>query len=105
MELDPACRLLLATVKFADADVPEPVRVAVPKTAPPRANKMLPVGSEFPVTGFTRTFRDVVPPGAIVPELAVTVMLVATAGAATVTATGDEAEDANAADPSAADPP
>ena len=97
--MDPVCRLLPATVKFADADVPEPVRVAVPKTVPPRANEILPVGSEFPVTGFTATFRDVVPPGAIVPGLAVTVMLVATGGAATVTATGDEVEGANAADP------
>jgi hypothetical protein len=90
---------LLATTKLADAEVPEPARVAVPRTVLPRANETLPVGSELPVAGFTATLSEVVPPGAIVPGLALTVRLVATAGTATVTVTGDEAEDANAADP------
>ncbi len=49
--------------------------------------------------GFTVTLSDVVPPAAIAAGLAVMVRLVLTAGAATVTATFDEAEAANAAEP------
>jgi hypothetical protein len=99
MELDPVCRLLPATVRFADAAALELVSVAVPNTAPPRANEMLPEGGELAMADFTATLSDVVPPDAIVAGLAVTVRVVETAGAATVTVTGDEVEDVNPADP------
>lgn len=105
MALDPVCRLLLAIVRLADAEVPEMVSVAFPNAAPPRANETLPAGGELPVADFTATLSNVVPLDAIVAGLAVTVRLVATAGAATVTVTGDEVEDANAADPPLVDPP
>jgi hypothetical protein len=59
----------------------------------------LPDGSKVPVAGFTATLSEVVPPGATVPGLAVTVRLVTTAGVATVAVTGEEAEEANAGDP------
>jgi hypothetical protein len=90
---------LPATVKFADADVPEPASFAVPRTAPPSVNETLPVGSESPPDGFTTTLSEVVPPEAIVAGLAVTARAVATTGAATMTVAGDETEEAKAADP------
>jgi hypothetical protein len=90
---------LPATVRFADAAALELVSVAVPNTAPPRANEMLPEGGELAMADFTATLSDVVPPDAIVAGLAVTVRVVETAGAATVTVTGDEVEDVNPADP------
>lgn len=73
--------------------------MTVPSATPDLENDTPPVGSELPDAAFTVTFTEVVPPVAIVAGLAVTVRVVAIAGADTVTVTGADVEDANAAEP------
>jgi hypothetical protein len=86
-------------VRFAEAEVPEALRFAVPRSVVPVANDTLPVGVAFPVGARNVTFSEVVPPVATVEGLAVTIRFVATTGIDTVTVTGTETEDANASEP------
>lgn len=80
-------RLLPLTVRTAVPVFPDKVTVAVPSRALPFWNDTLPAGPMVPVTAFTVAASTVVVFGAIFAGVAVTVIVVAAGGVATVTVT------------------
>src|ERR1019366_1644566 len=89
----PRDRLLPLTVRTAVPVLPDTVTVALPSKVLPIANDTLPVcaplpvGTLVPAAAFTVAVRTVTELCAIAARLAVTAVLVAIAGGATVTVT------------------
>jgi hypothetical protein len=92
----PTGRLPPFSVKVAVETPPEPASVAVPSeigpaaVAVPNENVRLPAGATVPVAAFTVTLNCVDALWAMLAGLAVTVVVVATAGLVTITTTDPE---------------
>ena len=81
MALFPAVNWPALTVSDALAVPPEPERLAAPSDVPPSVKETEPVGAMLPVAAFTVAVSVVLPLGRMLVGLAVTVVVVPTAGA------------------------
>ena len=90
MVLLPAASRLPGTLNDAVAAPPDPLRLALPSVVPPTVNATDPMGEMLPLAALTVTVSEVLPLDVMLVELAVTVVVVAVVGTATLTVTNPE---------------